>query len=104
MIEVIRLQKRFGQLLAVDDISFNIVPGEILGFLGPNGAGKSTTMKMLTGFIAPTMGRVSIWGSDIETDRIEAQKQIGYLPEGTPAYEEMTPLLVAASGVMNGPG
>jgi len=91
MIEVIRLQKRFGQLLAVDDISFNVVPGEILGFLGPNGAGKSTTMKMLTGFIAPTMGRVSIWGSDIETDRIEAQKQIGYLPEGTPAYEEMTP-------------
>ncbi len=91
MIEVTRLQKRFGQLLAVDDISFNVVPGEILGFLGPNGAGKSTTMKMLTGFIAPTMGRVSIWGSDIETDRIEAQKQIGYLPEGTPAYEEMTP-------------
>lgn len=91
MIEVTRLQKRFGQLLAVDDISFKVVPGEILGFLGPNGAGKSTTMKMLTGFIAPTMGRVSIWGCDIETDRIEAQKQIGYLPEGTPAYEEMTP-------------
>ena len=85
MIEVSRLQKRFGHLLAVDDISFRLEPGEILGFLGPNGAGKSTTMKMITGFIPPTAGRVSIWGSDIETDRIEAQRQIGYLPEGTPA-------------------
>ena len=91
MIEVTHLQKRFGHLLAVDDISFTLAPGEILGFLGPNGAGKSTTMKMITGFIPPTKGRVSIWGCDIETDRIEAQRQIGYLPEGTPAYEEMTP-------------
>jgi gliding motility-associated transport system ATP-binding protein len=91
MIEVTHLQKRFGQLLAVDDISFRVVPGEILGFLGPNGAGKSTTMKMITGFIAPTMGKVSIWGCDIETDTLAAQRQIGYLPEGTPAYEEMTP-------------
>lgn len=91
MIEVTRLHKRFGHLLAVDDISFTLEPGEILGFLGPNGAGKSTTMKMITGFIPPSKGSVSIWGYDIETDRIEAQRQIGYLPEGTPAYEEMTP-------------
>lgn len=91
MIEVKNLQKKFGHIAAVDDISFRVVPGEILGFLGPNGAGKSTTMKMITGFIRPTQGSVSIWGSDIESDTITAQKHIGYLPEGTPAYDEMTP-------------
>ncbi len=90
MIEVENLTKTFGNLNAVDGISFKVVPGEILGFLGPNGAGKSTTMKMLTGFIPPTSGRVSILGSDIETDTITAQRRIGYLPEGTPAYDEMT--------------
>ncbi len=91
MIEVSHLRKQFGQLVAVDDISFRVVPGEVLGFLGPNGAGKSTTMKMITGFLAPTSGRVSILGCDIETDTIAAQKHIGYLPEGTPAWEEMSP-------------
>lgn len=91
MIEVKNLRKTFGPLVAVDDMSFQVVPGEILGFLGPNGAGKSTTMKMITGFIKPTSGSISILGSDIETDRISAQERIGYLPEGTPAYDEMTP-------------
>ena len=91
MIEVNHLQKKFDQLVAVDDISFTVVPGEILGFLGPNGAGKSTTMKMITGFIEPTSGSISIWGSDIQTDTLTAQKHLGYLPEGTPAYDEMTP-------------
>ncbi len=91
MIEVKNLQKKFGDFVAVDDISFKVVPGEILGFLGPNGAGKSTTMKMITGFVKPTRGSANIWGSDIEEDRLTAQKHIGYLPEGTPAYDEMTP-------------
>lgn len=91
MIEVNHLKKYFGPLAAVDDISFKVAPGEILGFLGPNGAGKSTTMKMLTGFITPTGGSVRVCGCDIETETLLAQEQIGYLPEGTPAYEEMTP-------------
>jgi ABC-2 type transport system ATP-binding protein len=91
MLEVNHIHKNFGLLKAVDDVSFKVVPGEILGFLGPNGAGKSTTMKMITGFIEPTKGSISIWGSDIQSDRLTAQKHIGYLPEGTPAYDEMTP-------------
>ena len=92
MIEIDHLKKRFGSLVAVDDISFKLVPGEILGFLGPNGAGKSTTMKIITGFLTPSSGHVSVWGCDIETDTLEAQKHIGYLPEGAPCYEEMTAL------------
>lgn len=92
MIEVSHLTKRFGDFTAVDDVSFSLAPGEILGFLGPNGAGKSTTMKMLTGFLAATEGTVSIWGFDINNDRLSAQSHIGYLPEGAPAYDEMTPL------------
>ncbi len=91
MIEITHSKKLFGELVAVDDISFKVVPGEILGFLGPNGAGKSTTMKVITGFLSPSSGSVSIWGSDIETDTLAAQKHIGYLPEGAPCYEEMTP-------------
>ena len=91
MIEVSNLQKYFGYLPAVDGVSFSVEPGEILGFLGPNGAGKSTTMKMITGFITPTMGKISVCGCDIETDKLSAQRKMGYLPEGTPAYEEMTP-------------
>ncbi|HKI73073.1 MAG TPA: ATP-binding cassette domain-containing protein [Pseudomonadales bacterium] len=90
MIEIDHLKKHFGSLVAVDDISFNVVPGEILGFLGPNGAGKSTTMKVITGFLTPTSGRVSVWGCDIETDTLAAQQHIGYLPEGAPCYDEMT--------------
>ncbi len=91
MIEVDHLEKRFGGLIAVKDISFQVVPGEILGFLGPNGAGKSTTMKMVTGFIRPTAGSIKVWGHDVVSDTLDAQKRIGYLPEGAPCYEEMTP-------------
>ncbi len=91
MIEVTQLRKNFGDLVAVDGLSFTVEPGEILGFLGPNGAGKSTTMKIITGFLSPSSGSVSIWGSDIVSDTLEAQRQVGYLPEGAPCYEEMTP-------------
>lgn len=92
MIEVSHLKKRYGSFMAVDDVSFTLVPGEVLGFLGPNGAGKSTTMKMLTGFLRPTSGDIRIWGCDIADDRLTAQTHMGYLPEGAPAYDEMTPL------------
>ncbi|WP_277374261.1 ABC transporter ATP-binding protein [Pseudomonas sp. AA-38] len=90
MIELRNLTKRFAQHTAVDDLSFQVQPGEVLGFLGPNGAGKSTTMKMLTGFLAPTSGTASILGSDIQTQTLKAQRQIGYLPEGAPCYGDMT--------------
>lgn len=92
MIEVSHLGKNYGSFTAVDDLSFKLVPGEVLGFLGPNGAGKSTTMKMLTGYLRPSSGSVSIWGHDMWQDSMTAQKHIGYLPEGAPAWEEMTPL------------
>ena len=90
MIEIKKLTKRFAQHTAVDDLSFTVQPGEVLGFLGPNGAGKSTTMKMLTGFLAPTSGSASILGFDIQKDTLKAQRQIGYLPEGAPCYGDMT--------------
>ena len=90
MIEIKNLTKRFAQHTAVDDLSFRVQPGEVLGFLGPNGAGKSTTMKMLTGFLAPTSGSASILGFDIQKDTLKAQQQIGYLPEGAPCYGDMT--------------
>ncbi|GIZ11391.1 ABC transporter ATP-binding protein [Pseudomonas sp. NCCP-436] len=90
MIEIRNLTKRFAQHTAVDDLSFTVQPGEVLGFLGPNGAGKSTTMKMLTGFLAPTSGTASIFGCDIRTRTLQAQRQIGYLPEGAPCYGDMT--------------
>jgi ABC-2 type transport system ATP-binding protein len=91
MIEVRSLTKRFGPILAVDDISFKVGRGEVLGFLGPNGAGKSTTMKMITGFLAPTGGTAIVCGADIVADPIAAKRHIGYLPEGAPAYPDMTP-------------
>lgn len=90
MIEIKNLTKRFAQHTAVDDLSFRVQPGEVLGFLGPNGAGKSTTMKMLTGFLAPSAGTASILGFDIQKDTLKAQQQIGYLPEGAPCYGDMT--------------
>ncbi len=90
MIEIKKLTKRFAQHTAVDDLSFSVQPGEVLGFLGPNGAGKSTTMKMLTGFLAPTSGSASILGFDIQKDTLKAQRLIGYLPEGAPCYGDMT--------------
>jgi ABC-2 type transport system ATP-binding protein len=90
MIKTERLSKRYATLTAVDDVSFEVHPGEVLGFLGPNGAGKTTTMRMLAGFIAPTSGTASICGHDIETDTLAAKRSIGYLPEGAPLYGEMT--------------
>jgi len=90
MIEITGLTKRFGAATAVAGLDLSVGKGEVLGFLGPNGAGKSTTMKMVTGYLAPTSGRVRVCGHDIETDTIRAQSQIGYLPEGAPAYGDMT--------------
>jgi ABC-2 type transport system ATP-binding protein len=91
MIEIEGLTKRFGPLAAVAGIDLKVARGEVLGFLGPNGAGKSTTMKMVTGFLTPTSGRVTVCGHDVETGTLAAQRCIGYLPEGAPAYGEMTP-------------
>ena len=89
MIEVKGISKSYGTTLAVDDVSFSVERGEIVGFLGPNGAGKSTTMKMLTCFIAPTSGTATIDGNDILDSPLNARRSIGYLPENTPLYEEM---------------
>ena len=91
MIAVRHLSKRFGTIVAVDDVSFAVGQGEVLGFLGPNGAGKSTTMKMLTGFLAPSEGSAEICGADVATAPIAAKRQLGYLPEGAPSYPDMTP-------------
>src|SRR5438552_5838890 len=91
MIKVRNLKKVFGPKVAVDGVSFSVGRGEVLGFLGPNGAGKSTTMKMVTGFLTPTGGTVRICGHDIEEDPIGAKSKVGYLPEGAPAYPDMTP-------------
>jgi ABC-2 type transport system ATP-binding protein len=90
MIEIRNLTKRYGALTAVNDISFTVSPGQVLGFLGPNGAGKSTTMKMITGFLAPTSGTISVCGHDVENDPLAAKACMGYLPEGAPSYAEMT--------------
>ncbi len=89
MIKIDNLRKSYGDFCAVDGISFSVGPGEVLGFLGPNGAGKSTTMKMVTGFIRPSTGSVSLFGHDIERDPVIAKSLIGYLPEGAPAYGDM---------------
>lgn len=89
MIKINSLTKRFGEHVAVDNLSFEVRPGEVLGFLGPNGAGKSTTMKMLTGFLTPDGGTASICGFDIGTQTLQAQRQMGYLPEGAPCYGDM---------------
>ncbi len=91
MVEIERLSKYFGTFKAVDDISFSVQRGEVLGFLGPNGAGKSTTMRMITGFLAPDSGRVRVGGDDIATSPIDVKRRIGYLPEGAPLYGDMTP-------------
>src|ERR1700730_8461459 len=91
MLEIRHLVKHFGPLKAVDDISFTVPRGEVLGFLGPTGAGKSTTMKMITGFLAPTSGTAVICGAEISQAPIAAKRRVGYLPEGAPAYPDMTP-------------
>src|SRR5215468_9359054 len=90
MIKTEHLTKHYGALTAVEDVSFQVGPGEVLGFLGPNGAGKTTTMRMLAGFVTPTSGRASICGHDVESDPLAAKAALGYLPEGAPSYGEMT--------------
>ena len=89
MISVQRLVKRYGARLAVDDLSFEVEKGEIVGFLGPNGAGKSTTLRILAGFLGMTSGKVTVCGHDIEDDAQAAKKLIGYMPEAVPLYPEM---------------
>lgn len=90
MIEVSHLTKRYGGLTAVDDISFKVRRGEIVGFLGPNGAGKSTTMNIITGYISSSGGKVTIEGYDVLEQPAEAKRRIGYLPEQPPLYQDMT--------------
>ena len=92
MIQVENLTKVYGDTRAVDDVTFNVRKGEVLGFLGPNGAGKSTTMKILTCFLAPTGGRAKVAGFDVFDNSLEVRQHIGYLPEDTPLYKDMTVL------------
>jgi len=89
MLEVNTISKRFGNFLAVNQVSFQAEKGEVLGFLGPNGAGKSTTMKMVTGFLESSEGDAFVCGKSIQKETLEAQKNIGYVPENAPLYEEM---------------
>jgi ABC-2 type transport system ATP-binding protein len=90
VIEVQHVTKRYGRVTAVDDVSFRVEPGEILGFLGPNGAGKTTTMRILTGYMPASEGRVTVAGYDVFTHPIEAKRRTGYLPETPPVYPDMT--------------
>lgn len=89
MLEVKSVCKKFGDFLAVDNVSFSASQGEILGFLGPNGAGKSTTMKIITGFLDATSGQAVVCGKSVQEDTLEAQRRIGYVPENAPLYEDM---------------
>ena len=91
MIEARGLSKQFGTFLAVRDVTFSVPRGQVVAFLGPNGAGKTTTMRLLTGFVAPTHGTARIAGIDVQADRIEAARHLGYLPENGPLYPDMTP-------------
>jgi ABC-2 type transport system ATP-binding protein len=90
LIEIERLTKRFGGFTAVDDVSFTVDRGEVLGFLGPNGAGKSTTMRMLAGFMPPSAGTARICGADVVDQPVAAKRSLGFLPEGAPTYPEMS--------------
>jgi len=92
MLEAIGLSKYYGQFIAVENLNFTVQEGEVVAFLGPNGAGKSTTMKMLTGYLAPSKGKALICGVEVADHRDEVANRIGYLPENGPLYEEMTPL------------
>ena len=92
MIEVRGLTKRYGHHVAVKDLSFTVNQGEILGFLGPNGAGKTTTMNIITGYLSPTAGKVTVGGHDILTEPMAVKRLIGYMPEFPPLYPEMTVL------------
>ncbi|HET9020089.1 MAG TPA: ABC transporter ATP-binding protein [Acetobacteraceae bacterium] len=89
-IEIAGLTKRFGAFTAVNNVSFSVTRGEVLGFLGPNGAGKSTTMRMLAGFMPPTAGTARICGHDVQDDPVAARRSLGFLPEGAPTYPEMS--------------
>jgi ABC-2 type transport system ATP-binding protein len=89
MIEVSHVSRQFGTFRAVDDISFSIPTGQIVGLLGPNGAGKTTTMRMITGFLAPSSGTIAVDGEDIATHSVEAKRKIGYMPEAAPLYSDM---------------
>ena len=91
MIDVKGVCKFYGPFAAVNDVTFSVPNGQVCAFLGPNGAGKSTTMKILTGYLAPTSGEIQIAGKNMRTNRIEASEHIGYLPENGPLYDEMTP-------------
>ena len=90
MIEVQHLTKRYGRVTAVDDVSFRVEKGEILGFLGPNGAGKTTTMRILTGYMPATEGKALVAGFDVFDEPLEAKRRTGYLPETPPLYPDMT--------------
>ena len=90
MIKVEHLVKKFGLRTAVDDVSFEVEKGTVLGFLGPNGAGKTTTIRVIAGYLPPTSGSVSVNGIDVGVDPVAVQRQIGYMPENTPLYDEMT--------------
>ncbi len=90
MIEVSGLTKRYGPTLAVSDVSFEVRKGEVLGFLGPNGAGKTTTMRVITGYLPPTDGKVRVAGYDVVEEPLEAKRRTGYLPESPPVYPDMT--------------
>jgi len=91
LMEIESLTKHFGAIRAVDDVTFSVERGEVLGFLGPNGAGKSTTMKIIAGFLSPSSGSVRVAGVDVRRKPREAQRRLGYLPEGSPLYGDMTP-------------
>src|SRR5437867_6220027 len=90
MIEVENLSKRYGEKLAIEGVTFDVRPGEILGFLGPNGAGKSTTMRILAGYMPASSGTARVAGFDVFTQSLEVRRRIGYLPESVPLYLEMT--------------
>lgn len=91
MIEAVKLSKFYGPFAAARDVTFSVHEGELVAFLGPNGAGKSTTMKMMTGYLAPSEGTARIAGHDMYLDRLEGSKRLGYLPENGPLYPDMTP-------------
>ena len=90
MIKLDQVSKQFDQFKAVDNLSFSVGAGEVLGFLGPNGAGKTTTMKMITGFLTPSSGSIELFGHSLPGDALQAKKMIGYLPEGAPAWGDMS--------------
>ncbi len=107
MIEVSSLVKYYGDIRAVDGVSFEVKKGEVVGFLGPNGAGKTTTMQILTGYLNPTSGRVLIDGIDVVEEPVKVKERIGYLPENTPLYEDLTPydfleFVASVRGIENG--